>query len=300
MRALDAAGQAPARTQFDAGDVDAALAAAAHTVSASYAYHYQGHMPIGPSCAVADVTRPARSCSRTRRTPTGCATMLSLVLGLPPSRVRVAVLGGRGSFGNGPARFDTGDAAAVMSQLAGAPVRLQFMRWDEHGWDNYSPALLADLRGGVDERGNIVALRLHRARHPRDVDGRRTPTSQNVGIPLCPPGLGSATVANSGTQYDIPNRRVTGKSLPVWDMFFKTSALRAPALPADLLRDGAARRRARPRGRHRPVPLPPAERPDRAGERRLRPVARRARRRRAARRLASRASPPRRLRRGRS
>ena len=26
-----------------------------------------------------------------------------------------------------------------MSQLAGKPVRLQFMRWDEHGWDNYGP-----------------------------------------------------------------------------------------------------------------------------------------------------------------
>ena len=64
--------------------------------------------------------------------------------------IRVQYWEGAASFGNGPARFDTGVAAAVMSQLAGAPVRLQFMRWDEHGWDNYSPAVLADLRGGVD------------------------------------------------------------------------------------------------------------------------------------------------------
>ena len=30
--------------------VDTALASAAHTVSGSFAHHYQGHMPIGPSC----------------------------------------------------------------------------------------------------------------------------------------------------------------------------------------------------------------------------------------------------------
>ena len=44
-----------------------------------------------------------------------------------------------------------------MSQLAGAPVRLQFMRWDEHGWDNYGPPQLTDVRGGIDASGKLVA-----------------------------------------------------------------------------------------------------------------------------------------------
>ena len=44
-----------------------------------------------------------------------------------------------------------------MSQLANAPVRLQFMRWDEHGWDNYGPPQMMDIRGGVDANGNLVA-----------------------------------------------------------------------------------------------------------------------------------------------
>ena len=117
-----------------------------------------------------------------------------------------------------------------MSQLAGAPVRLQFMRWDEHGWDNYSPAVLADLRGAVDSKGNIVALDYTAFGIP-EMSMTAGPTSQHVGIPLLPPGLGTASVANSGTQYDIPNRRVTSKSLPVMNTFFKTSALRAPGAP---------------------------------------------------------------------
>jgi CO/xanthine dehydrogenase Mo-binding subunit len=104
------------------------------------------------------------------------------------------------------------------------------MRWDEHGWDNYAPAVLADLAGGVDARGNIVGL-THLARDPADVDGLRRVVMQNVGIPFNPPGIGAADGLSSGTQYSLPARRVTAKSLPLWDSFFKTSAMRAPHCP---------------------------------------------------------------------
>ena len=33
----------------------------------------------------------------------------------------------------------------------------QFMRWDEHGWTHYGPAILYDMRAGVDSSGNITA-----------------------------------------------------------------------------------------------------------------------------------------------
>ena len=49
-RQLDSAGKIPARYATTKGNVDAALASAAHTVSGTFAHHYQGHMPIGPSC----------------------------------------------------------------------------------------------------------------------------------------------------------------------------------------------------------------------------------------------------------
>ncbi len=45
------------------------------------------------------------------------------------------------------------------------------------------------------------------------------------------PAPGSGDAINSGSQYSVPNRRVTAKSLPIWDTFFKTSALRAPHCP---------------------------------------------------------------------
>ena len=39
------------------GNVDSALASAAHVVTGTYKYPYNGHVPIGPSCCVADVTK---------------------------------------------------------------------------------------------------------------------------------------------------------------------------------------------------------------------------------------------------
>src|SRR5262249_40350055 len=45
----------PARFTANVGNVDTQLANAPKTVSATYKYAYNGHMSIGPTCAIADV-----------------------------------------------------------------------------------------------------------------------------------------------------------------------------------------------------------------------------------------------------
>ena len=255
MRALDAAGQAPARAiTSSAGNVDAALARQRTPSARRYAYHYQGHMPIGPSCAVADVTADGalvlantqdayRLRTKARRRCSACRSR-------PDPR---AVLGGRGVVRQRRRRGSTtGGRRRCMSQLAGAPVRLQFMRWDEHGWDNYGPAVLADVRGGGRrERARSSRSTTRRSGSPRCRCGRRRRASTSACRSL-PPGLGSASTRTRGTQYEIPNRRVTASRC----RFERTSSRRrrcARRAPADDLRLGAAGRRARARGRHRPV-----------------------------------------------
>jgi len=104
------------------------------------------------------------------------------------------------------------------------------MRWDEHGWDNYSPAVLADMRGAVDAQGKIVALDYSALALP-EMAMEGVATVQHVGLPLRQPGIGTANTINNGTQYDIPNRRVSAKSLPLWNTFMKSSALRGPLTP---------------------------------------------------------------------
>ena len=44
-------------------------------------------------------------------------------------------------------------------------MRLQFMRWDEHGWDNYGPAHVGEVRAAADANGKIVAYEYHGWQH---------------------------------------------------------------------------------------------------------------------------------------
>ena len=231
MRDLDKAGQAPARyADMEAygpgpiGNVDAALASAAHVVSQSYAYSYNIHAPIGPGCCVADVTPNGALILTHTQTPADVRTGVSQLTGLPINVVRVKNYPGSSHYGGAFARRDAALAAAVMSQLAGAPVRMQFMRWDEMGWDNFGPPELMDIRGGVDAKGNIVAWDFTSLEAPYYTTGT---IQQLVGIAVTKPGASPVENSANGMQYNQPNWRVTAKALPVLGNYFKTTFMRA-------------------------------------------------------------------------
>jgi len=230
MRVQDSAGQAPARNQADIGNVDTALASAAKVVSQTYKYNYNTHGVIGPSCVVADVTPNGALILCSSQDSYVLRAKLQQVLGLPLNAIRVRYFEGSSSYGNSCCRYETSMAAAVMSQLAGKPVRLQFMRWDEHGWDNYAPAVMIDIRGGVDAGGNIVATHSTHFAIPTygvNLSPSWDATALQVGFPLPTPSLGSAGQTPQ-TEYTIPNRRVTTKSLPLINSYFANATMRAP------------------------------------------------------------------------
>src|SRR4029079_5045163 len=163
MRDHDSAGKAPARIAFSSGNFDNAFRSAAHTVSQSYRFHYTGHLPIGPSCCVAVVTPAgARVFTNTQDaygTRQNVKDALDVVMG-PKSpalnRIRLTYVEGSSVYGSAPYR-DNNQAAAIMSATTGKPVRVQFMRWDEHGWDNYGPAQMTDIRAGATADGTLTA-----------------------------------------------------------------------------------------------------------------------------------------------
>ena len=63
---------------------------------------------------------------------------------------------GSGSFGGGQTGEVTEEAVLISAKL-GKPVRVQWMRWDQHGWDSYGPGAMYDVTMGADANGNIVA-----------------------------------------------------------------------------------------------------------------------------------------------
>jgi nicotinate dehydrogenase subunit B len=234
MRDDDSAGKAPARIVANVGNFDAAFASAAHQLQQTYKYHYTGHLPIGPSCCVAEVTpNGARVFTNTQDaygTRQNVKDALDLVLGpktLPLNRIRLTYYEGSGVYGSAPYR-DNNQAAAIMSALTGKPVRVQFMRWDEHGYDNYGPAQMTDIRAGIDAKGNITAFEYTAFGIPYMTT---QPAEQQVGATPKFATVGPLDTTISGTQYNIPNWRLIGKSLPLQDNYFKVSYLRAPNAP---------------------------------------------------------------------
>jgi CO/xanthine dehydrogenase Mo-binding subunit len=212
----------------DDGDVTKGFAAAAHTASASYQLPYQAHLPFGPNCALADVGPDGALVMSSTQDIYNSRRMLAEVLGLPAAKVQVQYYEGSGTFGHS-CYEDAAQAAAIMSQLAGKPVRVQFMRWDEHGWDNYGPAHVADVRAAVDAGGKIVAYEYHGWQHGWHVDetshelALRTPPKERTG------GSNSIIVnrMSTGAMYAIPNRRVVSHAVPMLGLL-KGSPLRSP------------------------------------------------------------------------
>jgi nicotinate dehydrogenase subunit B len=221
-----AADASPAKYTTDTGGVPQKLAGAAKTVSATYNYQYNGHMSIGPTCAVADVQANGATIYCNAQSIEGVPTTLAPILNLPVQNIRAIFYEGSSSYGSNPTT-DVYEAAAVMSQLTGKPVRLQYMRWDEHGYDNYGPATMYDVTGGVDASGNMVALDWVSY---TQAGASVTPTTEATGFNQWPATAAVGSAGTSDTIYKVATtgKRVLAKSFPLYNGAFRSSSLRAP------------------------------------------------------------------------
>jgi nicotinate dehydrogenase subunit B len=130
----------------------------AKTLKASYFWPMQSHGSIGPSCAVADVTADAATIWTASQGTHGNQKTFARFLGLPMNKVRLIYLEGSGCYGmNG--HEDAAADAAILSHAAGKPVRVQWSREDELGWDPKGPPQLLDLAGTVSADGRLLDWR---------------------------------------------------------------------------------------------------------------------------------------------
>jgi nicotinate dehydrogenase subunit B len=139
-----------------AGDIAKGLSSAGTTMTASYSTPVETHGALGPSCCIADVGENGATIHSGSQSPFLVQASTAAVLNLKPTDVHVISYPASGCYGrNGadPVCID----AALMSKALGAPVRVQWMRADEHGWDPKGPATTHDLRAGIDG-GRVVAF----------------------------------------------------------------------------------------------------------------------------------------------
>lgn len=143
------------------GDVKAALAGAARTVSAVYAYPHQNHATMEPMNATAKWT--ADRCEVWTPTQNGEAALAATAAaaGLPPAKCEVYKIHLGGGFGRRGAVHDwVRQAVLIARELPGTPVKLLWSREEDMVQGNYHPVTRAKLTAGLDAAGNVQALHM--------------------------------------------------------------------------------------------------------------------------------------------
>jgi nicotinate dehydrogenase subunit B len=140
----------------DSKNVEQQLAAAHTVVRATYVYPYQMHGSLGTSCAVADVKLDRTTVWSATQSVYPTRSIVAKLLGLPLENVRVVYVRGSGCYGLNGADTVSIDAA-LLSQAAGKPVRVQLSRQDEMAWENFGAACVIEQSAGIDDKQTIVA-----------------------------------------------------------------------------------------------------------------------------------------------
>jgi CO/xanthine dehydrogenase Mo-binding subunit len=153
-------------------------------------------------------------------------SLLAKLFNISPENLQVNYMDGSGSYGSNGA-YDAAAEAVLLSRAVGEPVRLQWMREDEHAWDPKGPAQLLELRGGIDAAGKIVAWesKASGSTGPQWTGSLLGPTSASLPSGQQHSG-GSPVTQNLDPPYSIPNLLVTSRALN--DTPIRLSNLRAP------------------------------------------------------------------------
>jgi len=212
------------------GNPDTALSQAQKKYEATYYWPLQLHGMMGPPCAVADVRGDKATIWTGTQGPFRTRDAIATMLKIPSKNVHLLYREGSGSYGRLESD-DVAEDAALMSRAVGKPVRVQWMREDEHAWDPKGPAQLTTIRAGVDAQGKVTAW---------DFMDRSLPWSESEANPLLassqiglkPSGPGFLNGAGGGGQiYTFENQKVLAANIPwvqqgQWPL--RTSNLRAP------------------------------------------------------------------------
>jgi nicotinate dehydrogenase subunit B len=137
---------------------DAFLASSNKLVSAVYDFAPQTHGSLGPSCAVAKFEDGKLTSWSASQATHLLRKQMANMLEMKPEDVRCVYIEGAGCYGRNGHEDAAADAALIAREVGGGiPVRVQWMRQDEHGWDPKGPPTLLDHKAALDDKGNLVA-----------------------------------------------------------------------------------------------------------------------------------------------
>lgn len=212
-------------------------ATAGTTLTARYSRPYLAHASIGPSCAVAwwhdgklEVWTHSQAIYPLR-------DEIAKILGLDRATIIVRHGEGAGCYGHNGADDAAFDAVLLARAVAGHPLRLQWMREDEFGWEPFGPAMVVELRARLDASGHIVDWQHDQwgnrhicrpGRHPNP--GLLAAWHFDRGL-IPPPAIDQPMSAGGSSQrnalplYDFPSQRIMNHAVTAAPV--RASTLRA-------------------------------------------------------------------------
>jgi len=142
------------------GDIKAAIAGAAKTVEAVYAYPYQNHACMEPMNATALYTDD--KCEIWGPTQNGEAAFAAVLeaSGLPASKCEVHKVHLGGGFGRRGRSDYVVQAVLIAKQMPGTPVKLIWSREEDMAHCSYHPITQCKLVGAFDASNNLSGLHM--------------------------------------------------------------------------------------------------------------------------------------------
>ncbi|MFG1213134.1 molybdopterin cofactor-binding domain-containing protein [Xanthobacter flavus] len=208
--------------------------APAFTLDTLFTRPYLAHGSIGPSCAIAHLEGDTMTVWTHTQGVYPLRDALAGLLAMAPEKVRCIHAEGAGCYGQNGADDAGADAAMLARALPGRPVRVQWMREQEHAWEPFGPGMVARVRASLGPDGAITAWQhdvwsqshMMRPGPPGTLLAARDkaepfPPAPPVDLPM-PEGGGDR---NAVPLYVLPNARAVNHFLP--DMPLRGSSMRS-------------------------------------------------------------------------
>jgi nicotinate dehydrogenase subunit B len=203
------------------------------TLEASYTRPYQSHGSIGPSCAVAQLDGDVMTVWTHTQGVYPDRAGIAQMLRVPPANVHLIHVEGSGCYGHNGADDAAADAALIARELPGKPVRVQWMREQEHGWEPYGPAMVTKLKASLDDKGAIASWNFEvwsNTHSMRPGGGGCMLAAQLMADPLAVPAAKPLPLPEGGGDrnaipiYKFPNAHIVHHFIP--SMPVRISAMR--------------------------------------------------------------------------
>jgi len=215
---------------------EGALDSGLPSFKAEFTRGHLAHASLGPSCAIAQFNDGRYTIWTHSQGIFPLRGDLSTALKVPEKDIEIAHMEGAGCYGHNGADDVACDAALLARACQGRPVRVQWMRSDEFGWEPYGSPMVIRVEAALDSSGRVASWSLDLWSH-----GHSTRPTGKGGVNLLgawhlaepvkaarpgnPPLPAGGSHRNAIPLYEFPRQRVTNhlaRTAPL-----RTSALRS-------------------------------------------------------------------------